>query len=162
MSAPDNRSHYAERLLPNFERFINELAKLPSGVPSTLRRMPALQPEDMPSTFESAFNTGDIEQVMALYEPNAVLIPQPGQVVQGVAAAREALRGFLAFKLPIHLEVKRVLSAGDVALLSTTWSLAGTGPDGASVNLSGTTTEVIRRQSDGTWRYVIDDPFSIV
>jgi uncharacterized protein (TIGR02246 family) len=116
----------------------------------------------MASTFESAFNTGDIEQVMALYEPDAVLIPEPGQVVHGVAAAREVLTGFLALKLPIHLEVKRVLSAGDLALVSSSWSLKGRGPDGSPVDLSGNTTEVIRRQSDGTWRYAIDDPFSVV
>jgi hypothetical protein len=29
--------------------------------------------------------------------------------------------------------------------------------------MSGDTSEVIRRQSDGTWRYVIDDdPFSLL
>jgi hypothetical protein len=30
--------------------------------------MPATQPEDMPATFEQAFNTGAINQVLALYE----------------------------------------------------------------------------------------------
>ena len=56
--------------------------------------MPAKQPEDMPAAFEGAFNTGDIEQVLALYEPDAVLVPQPGQVVHGTAAIREAFSGF--------------------------------------------------------------------
>ena len=91
-----------------------------------------------------------------------VLVPQPGQVVHGTAAIREALLGFLALKLPIRLERKRVLEKGDMALVSSTWSLSGTGPDGTAVDLGGNTTEVIRRQSDGTWRYVIDDPFSSV
>lgn|SRR5437879_6037435 len=130
--------------------------------PGTLRRMPASQPEDMPATFESAFNTGDIDQVLALYEPDAVLVPEPGQVVHGTAAIREALLGFLALKLPIRLERKRVLQTGDLALVSSTWTLSGAGPDGSAVNLGGNTTEVVRRQSDGTWRYVIDDPFSSV
>ena len=124
--------------------------------------MPAKQPEDMPATFETAFNTGDVEQVMALYEADAVLVPQPGQVVRGTDAIRQALLGFLALKLPIHLESKRVLVNRDVALVSSTWKLAGTGPDGSPVDLGGNTTEVIRRQADGTWRYAIDDPFSVV
>jgi hypothetical protein len=38
---------------------------------------------------------------------------------------------------------------------------SGTGPDGSAVSMSGDTSEVIRKQSDGTWRYVIDDPFSL-
>ena len=53
--------------------------------------MTATQPDEMPAAFEQAFNTGDIEQVLALYESEAVLVPQPGQVVHGLAAIREAL-----------------------------------------------------------------------
>jgi uncharacterized protein (TIGR02246 family) len=124
--------------------------------------MPATQPEDMPATFETAFNTGDIEQVLALYEADAVLVPQPGQAARGSAAIHAVLAGFLALKLPIRIERKRVLVNGEVALVSSTWTLSGTGPDGSSVDLGGNTTEVIRRQPDGTWRYAIDDPFSIV
>ena len=116
----------------------------------------------MPAVFEAAFNSGDIEQVMALYEADAVLVPQPGQAaVSGTDAIRQSLAGFLALKLPIHLERKRVLSHGDVSLVSSSWKLAGTGPDGSPIDLSGNTTEVIHRQPDGTWRYVIDDPFSL-
>jgi uncharacterized protein (TIGR02246 family) len=124
--------------------------------------MPTTQPDDMPATFEQAFNTGDINQVLALYETDAVFVPQPGQVVHGLAPIREALHGFLALKLPIRLERKRVLVMGDIALVSSSWKLSGTGPDGSSVDLGGNTTEVIRRQQDGTWGYVIDDPFSMV
>jgi uncharacterized protein (TIGR02246 family) len=124
--------------------------------------MLANRPEDMPATFQTAFNTGDLDQVMALYEADAVLVPQPGQVVRGTDAIRQALLGFLALKLPIHLEGKRVLVNGDMALVSSTWKLAGTGPDGSPVDMGGNTTEVVRRQPDGTWRYAIDDPFSLV
>jgi uncharacterized protein (TIGR02246 family) len=115
----------------------------------------------MPAAFEQAFNTGDIDQVLALYEGDAVLVPQPGQVVEGLPAIGEALQGFLALKLPIRLERKRVLVMGEVALVSSSWKLSGTGPDGSAVDLGGNTTEVIRRQQDGTWRYIIDDPFSL-
>jgi len=65
--------------------------------------MPATQQEAMPATFEQAFNTGDINQVLELYESDAVLVPEPGQVVHGTPAIREVLSGFLALKLPIHL-----------------------------------------------------------
>ncbi len=123
--------------------------------------MPNNRPEDMHATWETAFNTGDAEQVMALYESDAVLIPEPGQVARGTDAIRQALLGFLALKLPIHLENKRVLTSGDLAMLSNTWKLAGTGPDGSPVDLGGNTTEVIRRQADGTWQYVFDDAFSM-
>jgi ketosteroid isomerase-like protein len=48
------------------------------------------------------FNSGDIDQVLALYEPDAVIVPDPGQVLHGTAAIRQSLQGFLALKVPIH------------------------------------------------------------
>jgi uncharacterized protein (TIGR02246 family) len=123
--------------------------------------MPAHKPEDMVPTFEAAFNSGDIEQVMALYEPDCVLVPQPGQTVAGTAAIRAALVGFLAVRGQIKVTSKRVLQNGDVAFVNSHWDLNGSGPDGSAVAMSGDTSEVIRKQSDGTWRYAIDDPFSL-
>ena len=35
----------------------------------------------------------------------------------------------------------------------------GTGADGSEVNLTGQTSDVVRRQPDGTWLLVIDNPF---
>jgi hypothetical protein len=46
----------------------------------------------------------------------------------------------------------------DIALLASTWSLVGTGPDGKPVRKSGQGREVVRRQPDGTWRFGIDAP----
>ena len=57
--------------------------------------MPAREPEQLHSLFEQAFNAGDMAALMALYEPDAALIPQPGVTVQGSAAIGDALRWFL-------------------------------------------------------------------
>ena len=119
--------------------------------------MPATTPEQIHQLFESAFNAADIDGLMELYESNAALIAQPGSVDHGSEQVRAALQGFLALKGRITLNTKLVFTVGDLAYLSNTWSLNGTGPDGNSVVLGATTAEVARRQADGTWRYVIDN-----
>ncbi|HEY7066919.1 MAG TPA: SgcJ/EcaC family oxidoreductase [Chloroflexota bacterium] len=121
----------------------------------------ALQrPEDVHSAFAAAFNAGDADALMALYEPGASLVAQPGQVVTGTAAIRAALDGFLALKATMTLETRAIVTAGDVALSHGQWTLAGTTPDGSPLQMAGHNTEVLRRQPDGTWLYVIDNPFS--
>lgn len=35
----------------------------------------------------------------------------------------------------------------------------GTDGDGNAVDLRGVTSELLRRQADGSWKYVIDHPF---
>jgi uncharacterized protein (TIGR02246 family) len=119
--------------------------------------MPATTPEQIHRSFEEAFNAGDLDGLMELYEADAALIAQPGSVAYGSEQARAALQGFLALKGRIMLDTKLVVTVGDLAYLSNTWSLSGTGPDGNPVTLGATTAEVARRQADGTWRYVIDN-----
>ena len=119
--------------------------------------MPATTPEQIHRLFEDMFNAGDIDGLMELYESDAALIAQPGSVDHGSEQVRAALQGFLALKGRITLDTKLVFTVGDLAYLSNTWSLNGTGPDGNSVVLGATTAEVARRQADGTWRYVIDN-----
>jgi uncharacterized protein (TIGR02246 family) len=119
--------------------------------------MPATTPEQIHRLFEDAFNAGDIDGLMVLYEPDSVLVPEPGSVVQGSKQVRAALEGYLALRARITLDTKLVLTVGDLAYLSDSWSLSGTGPDGNPLTLGATTAEVARRQADGTWRYVIDN-----
>jgi uncharacterized protein (TIGR02246 family) len=120
--------------------------------------MPATEPEQIHGLFEQAFNAGDIDALMALYEPDAALVPQPGAVAEGPDAIREALRWFLDRGGRITLDTTLVVRVGDLAFLANRWSLAGgTMPDGSPAELGATTAEVARRQSDGTWLYVIDN-----
>jgi uncharacterized protein (TIGR02246 family) len=119
--------------------------------------MPASTPEQIHRLFEEAFNAGDLDGLMELYESDAALIAQPGSVAHGGEQARAALQGFLALKGRITLNTKLVVTVADLAYLSNSWSLNGTGPDGNPVVLGATTAEVARRQADGSWRYVIDN-----
>ena len=119
--------------------------------------MPATTPEQFHRSFEDMFNAGDLDGLTELYEADAALIAQPGSIAYGSEQARAALQGFLALKGRITLDTKLVVTVGDLAYLSNTWSLSGTGPDGNPVTLGATTAEVARRQADGTWRYVIDN-----
>jgi uncharacterized protein (TIGR02246 family) len=120
--------------------------------------MPATEPEQIHRLFEQAFNADDLEGLVALYEQDATLVPQPGVVVEGLDGIRESLRWLLDRKARITVESKLVLRVDDLAYLSNRWSLmGGTMPDGTAADLGATTAEVARRQADGTWLYVIDN-----
>ena len=96
---------------------------------------------------------------MPLYETDAAFATQPGSLARGAAGVREALEGFVSMDGTLDLEVTRVLEVGDLALVTGTWSFDGTGPDGEPVRLAASNADVLRRQPDGTWRFVIDNPW---
>jgi uncharacterized protein (TIGR02246 family) len=123
--------------------------------------MPTTNPEEVLHAFYRAFNQGDIEAVMAFYEPQAMLVAQPGQVAEGHAALREALNGFLAMKPTLTAEKYTFVTASDLALSVIKWTLQGTGPDGHPVQMEGTSSDVLRKQADGRWLFVIDNPWGV-
>jgi uncharacterized protein (TIGR02246 family) len=114
-------------------------------------------PEQLHVRFQQAFNAHDLDSVVALYEPNAVLISSNGQA-QGLDAIREAYRGYFAMRPRIELQTLGVHRAGELALLHGHWLMHGTAPDGAPVHLEGRNTETVRLQQDGRWLFVIDNP----
>ena len=96
---------------------------------------------------------------MPLYESQAAFATQPGSLSHGLPGIRQALAGFIAMRGTLDLKVARVLEAGGLALVTRVWSFTGTGPDGKPVKLAAKSADVLRRQSDGSWRFVIDNPW---
>ena len=120
--------------------------------------MAARTPKDAHRLFVEAFNAADLDALVALYEPEAVMIDDAG-IVHGRQAIRHALQGFLSARPRMELETKSVVQSGDLALLRADWRIRGTAPDGKSFETSHHSSEVVRRQADDTWLYVIDHPF---
>jgi uncharacterized protein (TIGR02246 family) len=121
----------------------------------------AAGPEATVARLTDAVNRGDVEGAAALYEPEAVLVGQPGVVARGPARIREALRGFIGLRPTLITTASRVLEAGDVAMYLGRWRLTGIGPEGAQVTMGGESADVLRRQSDGRWLIVVDDPWGM-
>ncbi len=121
--------------------------------------MSAKKPEEVHGLFSTAFNAGNLDALMALYEPDATLIPQPGEVTRGRDAIRQALQQFLALKRTMQLQSLYVINGPGVALMSSQWKLTGSGPDGKSIEMNGKGVEVARQQPNGDWLLAVDHPF---
>ena len=121
--------------------------------------MDVQNPEQVIQLFSRRLGEGDLDGAIALYEPEAAFIQQPGSVVTGVDAIREALAGFVALRPTLEGSIASTVTAGDVALVINDWTLRGTQPDGTPVELSGRSHDVLRRSADGGWLISIDNPW---
>ena len=113
--------------------------------------MPATSPEQLSQLFSQAIGRGDLEAVMALYEPGAVFLTQSGDLRSGTDAIRQEMAPLADMKPDFKINVDNVVSTGDIALMYDTWSVSNPQSSGRAI-------EVARRQPDGTWLYVVDDP----
>lgn len=106
-----------------------------------------------------AINRGNLEEALALYEPQASMVVEPGKNANGPAALRQALEGFIRLRPTLKSEQHVVVQAGDLVLNCSEWTLSGTGPDGKPVQMSGLSADVLRRQPDGRWLIAVDNPW---
>ena len=123
--------------------------------------MPAHKPEEVDLLLQKALlERGDLDAAVALYEPNAIFVVSPDRVVTGHAAIREVLQGMIAANATGKLDaVTAVPSAdGSIAFTRAKGSSTSPGPDGKPVTTHFHSIEVVRKQPDGTWCIVIDDP----
>ena len=112
-------------------------------------------PEALHQALAAAFNTKDVDQVLALYETDGALVPQPGQVVTGTSELREALMGFLAIEGTMDIVTSYSVETDGVALTRSLWTIR----KGDEIAIQKMGTEVMRRQADGTWLFLVDHPF---
>ena len=110
-------------------------------------------------TMTTAFQVGDIPAILRAYEPGAVVIGEPGKPLTGEAALRAMFAGFIAVKPKFTYAGHDVVIADDLALHLAPWQMDGVAPDGTAVKQNGLSVAVLRRQPDGRWLMVIDQPY---
>ena len=115
--------------------------------------MPAYSPAEIHTLFRDAFNLGDVEALVALYEPDAILVVDV-KIVSGREEIRKAYENILLRPGRMTLETRAVVeSQQGLAVLHGRWVIEPRMTRGLS-------TEVVRRQPDGTWLFVIDSPYT--
>lgn len=121
----------------------------------------AMKPEDCNRILLAALETGDIDTSVNLYEAGAVLFAKSGETMTGHEAIRANNAALIALRPTFHIEEIIMTMNGDGTIATTRMKarMDGTRPDGKPVQGVIHTLEVLRRQADGSWRYVIDDPF---
>jgi ketosteroid isomerase-like protein len=115
-------------------------------------------PEQVLESIVTGINSGDLDGLIPLYESEAAFATEPGSLAHGGSGVRDALAGFISMNGELDLRVTRVLEVDDLALVTGVWTFDGTGPDGEPVRLESRNADVLRRQTDGSWRFVIDNP----
>jgi uncharacterized protein (TIGR02246 family) len=123
--------------------------------------MPARTPEDCDRLFGEHVNAGDLDALLALYEPGCSLVRRDGGVARGHVEIRAVLSRLVAMQARMSSEIVKVVRAGDeLALVYNDWRMTARAADGQPIEAAGKAIEVVRRQADSTWRFVLDDPFA--
>jgi uncharacterized protein (TIGR02246 family) len=117
--------------------------------------MSAKSPEEICRLFQEFMAEGDLDSVLSIYDPEAVFVNESGEVKKGKEELREVLAPLAAARAVFEFNIRRVIRSGDIALMHTDWQVSSPQP------MFVYAIEVARRQPDGTWRWLIGDPFTV-
>ncbi len=122
--------------------------------------MSTATPEQVLESIVTGINSGDLDSLMPLYESEAAFATEPGSLAHGAPGIREALNGFISMNG--HARPRRDARprggrprARDRRLVVRRHR-ARTASRCASRRRTPTSSAVRR---DGTWRFVIDNPW---
>lgn len=123
--------------------------------------MAARNPEDVHAALEDAFNRGDLDAFVAVFEHDATATaPLDGRVVHGRDEIRAVTAPVFALQPDAHIEVVGKVQGDGLALTHASWTLTGVSPQGDPVEMSGLGTVVSRQQPDGHWLIVLETPLT--
>jgi ketosteroid isomerase-like protein len=117
--------------------------------------MPARTPEEICHLFRRYMSDGDIDSVLALYDPSVAFRNRSGEVKRGKKELEEELLPLAVARASFEFDVLELIEAGEIALMHTTWRISSPAP------VSLYALEVARRQPDGTWAWLIGDPYTV-
>lgn len=119
----------------------------------------ATTPEGIIPSLLAHFNSMDVDVMLDFYEQDAVLVKAQGVPQSGREQIRKELLKYYSVQLPMHIIARHIFVSGDTASLVLDWNIAGQAPDGTLVHIVATSNDIARKGPDGSWRYIIDNPF---
>lgn len=106
-----------------------------------------------------SFQDGDIAEVMASYENQATVVFEPDAPISDATQLEQMFSSMAAVNPVFNYDAgHEVIVNGDIAVHIAPWAMTGLTPDGQELAQSGLSIAVLRRQADGNWKMVIDNP----
>lgn len=117
--------------------------------------MPATSPAEICRLFRQAMAAGDIDGVLSVYDPEVVFLNRSGVAVQGKESLRAEIAPLAQAKADFAFDIRSIVEADGIALMHTHWRVSHPQP------MTVYAIEVARRQADGSWCWLIGDPFTV-
>ena len=70
--------------------------------------------EEAHSTLAAAFNSGNVDTVLSMYDFNGIIVPEPGKPVSGKEKFQEAIKNILAIKGKMEIKTVYCLQTGNL------------------------------------------------
>lgn len=105
------------------------------------------------------FEKKDIDQVLKAYEDDAIVMFEPQKPVSGKDNLKAAFIQFTTMNPKFtYYSGHEVYISGNIATHIAPWKMTGEMPNGEKIEQNGLSVAVLRKQEDGSWLMIQDNP----
>jgi uncharacterized protein (TIGR02246 family) len=119
-----------------------------------------LTPAQLLLTLNKYIATRDLDGVLALHDEDAGLVEFGGQVSRGLDELRVSYAAFFATEPDLKVMPLQIIEADGMAVILGSYTLDYTNANGKVVSVSGKFGDMVRQQADGSWLYLLDNPYA--
>ena len=112
-------------------------------------------PDQWWEIWSESFDKGDVETILRLYDPEATVVPNPGNPIRGMDELRETLQTYVAMGGVLKAEQREIVRGPGVAASYIGWTFDAD-LAGEPFHLEGVAT-VMLADRPGGWVALIDD-----
>jgi uncharacterized protein (TIGR02246 family) len=98
---------------------------------------------------------GAVDQAMALYADDCVMIEKPNVVLRGKDQIRQSLQAMVNSGNVLSVQMQEAVIVGDMAYSISDWQITKQGATLAT----GKATDVLKKTHDDQWLMLLDNPF---
>lgn len=106
--------------------------------------------------FRHCIRNGDLQGALSCFDPTGVYIDRDGQP----GNIQKAMEHLCGWQPDINGIKRQVTLVGDIAMWLDKWTLRGKQPDGTPIEMNGSTACVMKRNEEGMWLWLVDNPFA--
>lgn len=118
-------------------------------------------PDGADEYFLNCVRNGDLNNAMTCFDPEAIYIDKDGNAINGLANIEKLVANLCNMKPDIKVYEHKISPVGnDMMYWLDKWTLTATDLQGNLINMKGASANMMRRNNDGVWLWLVDNPFA--
>jgi len=109
--------------------------------------------------FQNCVRNGDVENAIDCFDDQAIYVTGIGTFVTGKENIRKAIEQVCALKPDLQAQRSTRFTVDNITSWVDEWTLKAILPDGTKLDLKGTSSDILKKQTNGNWVYLVDNPY---
>ena len=109
--------------------------------------------------FQNCVRNGDVDGALDCFDDEAIYVTGIGTFVSGKENIRKALEQVCGLKPDLQAQRSAGFTIDNITAWVDEWTMKATLPDGTKLEMRGTSSDILKKQPNGNWAYLVDNPY---